>query len=58
MVGSGCFRTRSGSCWSLPKTEGRVGRNFANNRRVVEGMLRTGLPWRDLPQVFGSWQTV
>ncbi len=45
----------------LPKSEGRVGRNFSNNRVVVEGMLyrlRTGVPWRDLPEVFGPWQTV
>ncbi len=45
----------------LPKSEGRVGRNFSENRRVVEGMmyrLRTGVPWRDLPGVFGPWQTV
>ncbi|WP_428846814.1 IS5 family transposase [Nocardia terpenica] len=45
----------------LPKSEGHVGRNFANNRLVVEAMLyrlRTGLPWRDLPEHFGPWQTV
>ncbi|MEV6220005.1 IS5 family transposase [Nocardia fluminea] len=45
----------------LPKSDGRVGRNFSNNRQVVEGMLfrlRTGMPWRDLPEVFGPWQTV
>ncbi|MFE1591461.1 IS5 family transposase [Nocardia sp. NPDC058705] len=45
----------------LPKSDGRVGRNFSNNRLVVEGMLfrlRTGMPWRDLPEVFGPWQTV
>lgn len=45
----------------LPKSEGHVGRNFANNRLVVEGMLyrlRTRLPWRDLPEHFGPWQTV
>lgn len=45
----------------LPSSEDRVGRNFANNRLVVEGMLyrlRTGSPWRDLPPVFGPWQTV
>lgn len=37
-----------------------MGRNFANNLRVVERMLyrlRTGIPWRDLPEVFGPWQT-
>ncbi|WP_280186973.1 transposase, partial [Nocardia gipuzkoensis] len=40
----------------LPKSDGRVGRNFANNRLVVEAMLyrlRVGGPWRDLPAVFG-----
>ncbi|WP_438944304.1 transposase, partial [Nocardia nova] len=45
----------------LPKSEGRVGRNFCENRRIVEGMLyrlRTGVPWRDLPEIFGPWQTV
>ncbi|WP_407939523.1 IS5 family transposase [Nocardia terrae] len=45
----------------LPKSEGHVGRNFANNRLIVEGMLyrlRTSLPWRDLPDHFGPWQTV
>lgn len=45
----------------LPKSEGRAGRNFSNNRVVVEGMLyrlRTGVPWRDLPGVYGPWQTV
>ncbi|MFI5719605.1 transposase [Nocardia sp. NPDC051750] len=33
----------------LPKSGGRVGRNFSNNRVVVEGMLyrlRTGVAWR------------
>ena len=45
----------------LPKSDGRVGRNFANNRLVVEALLyrlRVGGPWRDLPEVFGPWQTV
>ncbi|WP_435874040.1 transposase [Nocardia fluminea] len=45
----------------LPKSAGRVGRNFSNNYQVVEGMLfrlRTGMPWRDLPEVVGPWQTV
>lgn len=45
----------------LPKSQGHVGRNFANNRLVVEGMLyrlRTSVPWRDLPEHFGPWQTV
>ncbi|WP_189027078.1 transposase [Nocardia rhizosphaerihabitans] len=45
----------------LPKSDGRVGRNFCNKRLAVEGMLfrlRTGMPWRDLPEEFGQWQTV
>ena len=32
-----------------------------NLRKMVEGMfyrLRTGLPWRDLPEYFGSWNAV
>ncbi|MGA4792532.1 transposase, partial [Nocardia sp. AB354] len=38
----------------LPKSEGRVGRNFSENRRIVEGMLYrlgAGVPWRVLPEV-------
>ncbi len=45
----------------LPSSRGRVGRNFRNTRRVVEGMIyryRTGIAWRDLPAEFGPWQTV
>ena len=45
----------------LPSSEGLRGRNFQNNRLVVEGILyrlRTGVPWRDLPARFGPWQTV
>ena len=45
----------------LPRSEHLRGRNFQNNRLVVEGILyrlRTGVPWRDLPGCFGPWQTV
>lgn len=37
------------------------GRPRSDLRRVVNGMLwivRTGAPWRDLPERFGSWKTV
>ena len=37
------------------------GRSGANNRLFVEGVLwkaRTGSPWRDLPEMFGKWNTV
>src|SRR5713101_7433993 len=37
------------------------GRSGEDNRRFVEAVLwiaRTGSPWRDLPPLFGSWNTV
>ncbi|MER7747700.1 IS5 family transposase [Streptomyces bacillaris] len=46
----------------LPDSTGKVGRPFADHRRIVEGIIfryRTGIPWRDLPrEAFGPWQTV
>ncbi|MFD7233190.1 IS5 family transposase [Streptomyces sp. NPDC059881] len=43
----------------LPKNTGRGGR-WKKHRQVINGILfriRTGIPWRDLPGRFGSWQT-
>jgi transposase len=40
---------------------GRPGRPWAKHRRVINGILwilKTGSPWRDLPEEFGKWQTV
>jgi putative transposase len=40
-----------------PDTRGSTGRD---NRMFVEGVLwivRCGAPWRDLPEVFGSWNS-
>ena len=40
---------------------GDPGRSGADNRRFVEAVLwvvRTGSPWRDLPDTFGAWDTV
>lgn len=37
------------------------GRPRADDRRMVNGLrwaLRTGAPWRDLPERYGSWHTV
>jgi len=44
----------------LPQADGR-GRPWRDHRQVVNGVLwrlRTGAPWRDLPQRYGPWQTV
>ena len=43
----------------LPAGGGR-GKPWADHRRVLNGIvwkLRTGSPWRDLPERYGSWQT-
>ena len=45
----------------LPGRPGKPGRNGNDNRMSVEGMIwicRTGAPWRDLPAVYGKWDTV
>jgi transposase len=45
----------------LPRRTGRQGRPFADARPMVEGIIyryRCGIAWRDLPKVFGPWQTV
>jgi putative transposase len=41
-----------------PDQKGSTGRD---NRMFAEGVLwivRTGSPWRDLPEVFGGWNSV
>ena len=45
----------------LPGKKGDPGRSGDDNRRSLEGILwivRTGAPWRDLPDVFGNWFSV
>lgn len=44
-----------------PRKSRKGGRPWADHRTVVNGVLwilRTGGPWRDLPEEFGKWQTV
>ncbi|WP_306339314.1 IS5 family transposase [Streptomyces sp. AS13] len=44
----------------LPSPGGRGGR-WNDHRTVLNGILfrvRTGIPWRDLPERYGSWKTV
>src|SRR5829696_1576018 len=39
----------------------RTGRPRHDDRRILNGMLwklATGVPWRDLPERYGPWQTV
>jgi transposase len=45
----------------LPGKNGDPGRSGDDNRRSLEGILwivRTGAPWRDLPDAFGNWSSV
>lgn len=45
----------------LPKRTAKTGRPPSDPRLMVNGILwilRTGSPWRDLPERFGPWQTV
>lgn len=45
-------------CVGKPEDPGGTG---ANNRMFVEAVLwiaRTGSPWRDLPAVFGNWNSI
>lgn len=44
----------------LPRGGTRGGR-WSEHRKIINGVLfraRTGVPWRDLPERFGPWETV
>ena len=45
----------------LPPPKPHPGRPAVDHRRILNGMLwilRTGAPWRDLPERYGPWRTV
>lgn len=45
----------------LPAQKPRTGRPNLDHRQIVNGILwilRTGAPWRDMPERYGKWSTV
>jgi transposase len=45
----------------LPDRTPRRGGRWGDHRRIINGVfwrIRTGAPWRDLPDEYGIWQTV
>ena len=45
----------------LPAQKPRTGRLGKDHRTIINGILwilRTGAPWRDLPERYGPWPTV
>jgi len=45
----------------LPPQKPRTGRPARDHRQIVNAILwiiRSGAPWRDLPEHYGPWQTV
>ncbi|WP_407665193.1 MULTISPECIES: IS5 family transposase [Mycolicibacterium] len=45
----------------LPARTGKRGRPFQDARSMVEGIIyryRCGIAWRDVPEVFGPWQSI
>jgi transposase len=45
----------------LPPQKPKTGRPAHDHRTIINGILwilRTGAPWRDLPELYGPWRTV
>jgi transposase len=43
-----------------PQRSGKRGHPYRDHRMIVNGIrwiIRTGAPWRDLPERYGPWQT-
>jgi transposase len=61
MVGRGELTdTAWSSIEALPPRSGARGGQWRDHRTVINGILwklRTGAPWRDLPERYGPWQT-
>jgi putative transposase len=58
VLGDDQWKRMSAHIIGTERTRGSSGRD---NRMFVEGVLwiaRTGSPWRDLPEVFGAWNSV
>lgn len=54
-------RTGDGFHPGLFKNTGKQGRPRKDNRIIMNGIVwlaRSGAPWRDLPERYGSWKTV
>jgi transposase len=48
-------------CPLLPPQKPRTGRAAKDHRTIINGilwLLRTGSPWRTVPERYGSWKTV
>ncbi len=62
MVGRGELTDRAWAVIApLLPVNGRRGKQWADHRTVINGILwkvRTGAPWRDLPERYGKWPTV
>lgn len=45
----------------LPPQKQKTGRPALDHRQIIKGILwilRTGAPWRDMPQRYGIWSTI
>jgi transposase len=66
LEGMSRFQVLSDGQWALiedllPVRTGKRGRPFQDARSMVEGIIyryRCGIAWRDVPEVFGPWQSI